>query len=195
MNRILRFTGVLIILVGMPLFAWYFLEKGTAMRKNAMRSLEPKTVLGHFETQTEKDQTVTPASLNGKRWLIAVIGIGESRIYAAEVILKLYRQSQDEFHPKFLTITGMNSGEAMPAMSQLLQFPSNNNDWLICYMAAEHIYPFSAEAFNIPEVYRNQPVIILVYENQKIRNYYLINDSRQMQTLVREYPVFLSLKN
>lgn len=195
MNKILRFIGVLIILVGMPMFAWYFLEKGTAMRKNAMRSLQPKNVLGHFETQTEKDQIVSAASLNGKRWLIAVIGTGEARMHAAEVILKLYRQSQDEFHPKFLTITGMNPGEAMPAMSQLLKLPSNNNDWLICYMAAEHIYAFSAEAFSIPVGFKNQPVILLVDENQKIRNYYLINDSSQMQNLVREYPVFLSLKN
>lgn len=195
MKSKLRIFVVLIILLGMPAFAWYFLQKGTSMRKSAMQNLEPKETLGQFETMTEKEQVVNPLSLKGKRWLIAILGTKDQRKASAELLLKLYKQSKDEFQANIFSLTGLDTGESMPFISQYLNLPSDDSHWLISYMSSDHLYAFSKEAFSIREQYVNKPCIILLDENLTIRSYYDISKELEVQKLVREYPVFLSLKN
>ncbi|MEO6191008.1 MAG: hypothetical protein ABIO44_12255 [Saprospiraceae bacterium] len=195
MRSKLRILAIVIILAGMPAFAWYFLEKGTNLRKSAMRALVIKSSIGQFEIPSEKDYIIRPDSLKGRRWLIAILGDKESRIKNSQQLLNLYKQSKDEFHTNILSIIGLENGEAMPLTSQNLKLPSDDKNWLICYMASDHVYPFCKEAFNLESAYQNKPCIILVDENLMIRNYYLFNDEREFKNLVRHYPVFLSLKN
>lgn len=55
MHRGLKVLIVLVILIGMPLFAWYFLNEGTQMRKEAMAYLTPKETISSFQCITESE--------------------------------------------------------------------------------------------------------------------------------------------
>ncbi|MEP7195362.1 MAG: hypothetical protein ABI851_02510 [Saprospiraceae bacterium] len=177
----------------MPGFAWYYLQKGTTLRKNAMAALQPKGEIGKFETPTEKDVVIRPDQLKGNRWLIAIIGT-EDRSKFTPTILNIYKQSKDEFLPNILFLTGLEMGESIPIVSQQLKLPSDNPKWLICYFAKEHLFPFSKDAFNIIDTYANKSCVMLVDENLQIRNTYLLSEDSDVKQLVRHYPVFLSLK-
>ncbi len=195
MNKYLKTTLVLLILIGMPAFAWYFLERGTSLRKAAMKSLEPKEAIGQFETPTEKDIIINSEKLKGKRWLIAVIGSLDRRTDYCKILTNLYQQSKESFKPYIMTVIGLKHGEPLKATSETLKLPSEDNHWNICYLSIDHVFPFCAEAFNLREAYQDKDCIILLDENLMVRNYYLLSDTKEIQKLIREYPVFLSLKN
>lgn len=182
------------ILIGLPLFAWYYLSKGTQMRKDAMADLIPKAELGNFQTSLEDESIFYSDSLLGKNWIVAIIGADSTRSKHVNILNKLYTQTKEEFSVNVFTIIGLYHGELLRDMSQLLGLPNSKN-WLKSYMAANHVYPFSAEAFSIPEHLKNQNVILLMDKNGKIRNYYSLLDDASVVDLVRHIPVFLSLKD
>ena len=194
MSAKVRTALILLILIGMPIFAWYFLEKGSGMRKNAMLELKAKDAIDPFETPTENDIIVRQNFLEGKRWMIAIIGNDDNRNEIAQTVLNLYSQSKEEFKPNIMCVTGLKSGESMPQITQNLQFKSSDSTWLNCYLSESHLYPFTKEVFNIPNEYSNRPSVILVDEKLLVRNYYKLDDPVDVKKLVWQYPVFLSLK-
>ncbi|MCC6816611.1 MAG: hypothetical protein IT267_09380 [Saprospiraceae bacterium] len=194
MRNKLRVFVVFVILIGLPIFAWYFLQKGSTMRKDALFQLQAKDVIDEFETSTENDIIVRQSFLKGKRWLISILGNDERRFLNSATVLNLYHQSKQEFKPFVMNITGLVAGESMPQITQLLKFKSSDSTWLNCYMADNHLFPFTQEVFNIPDHFRNHPCVILLDENLQIRNYYNLDSKDEIQKLVWQYPVFLSLK-
>jgi len=182
------------ILIGLPLFAWYYLSKGTQMRKEAMSDLRPKAELSNFQTSLEDESIFFSDSLLGKNWIVAIIGADSSRVKHLNILNKIYIQTKEEFSVNILTIVGLYPGEMLRDMSQLLGIPNSKN-WLKSYMAANHVYPFSTEAFSIPEHLKDQDVILLLDRNGKIRNFYKLMDTDSVVDLVRHIPVFLSLKD
>lgn len=185
---------VMLILIGMPITAWYFLEKGSGMRKDAMSQLKPKEVIDAFETPTESNLIVNSNFLKGRRWLVAVIGNDQKRTSTAQTILNLYRQSKEEFKPNVMCVIGLVQGESMPQMTQQLMFKATDSTWVNCYLSDNHLYPFTQEVFNIPNEYKNQPCAVLVDENLMVRNYYNLDNADEVKKLVWQFPVFLSLK-
>lgn len=195
MPRWFKILLVLVILVGMPLFAWYFLNKGTQMRKEAMALLLPKETISSFQSVTDTDKVYYSDSLFGKRWLIAILGADETRKKSAEIIENLYKQTSIDFELNVFTISGLFFGEKMSEISQKLHWPSSNKNWINTFMAQDHVYPFANSIFIIPEKYQNKPCVVLLDENSKVRNYYNLTVESDVRSLVRHLPVFLSLKN
>ncbi|NOT36093.1 MAG: hypothetical protein HOP11_01810 [Saprospiraceae bacterium] len=178
----------------MPITAWYFLNKGSVLRKNAMEELKAKDVIDAFETPTENDLIVNTNFLKGRRWLVAILGNGPRRADNAQNILNLYNQSKEEFKPNILCITGLLQGESMPQMTQQLKLRSTDSTWLNCYLAENHVHPYTYEVFNIPLEFKNKACAVLVDEKLHVRNYFNLDDPASVKELVWQYPVFLSLK-
>ena len=194
MSAKLRTAIIFLILIGLPIFAWYFLQKGSGMRKNAMAELKAKDTIDAFETPTENDIIVRQNFLVGKRWLVAILGNDDNRNLMAHTVLNLYNQSKEEFKPNIMCITGLKSGESMPQITQNFKFKSSDSTWLNCYLSENHLHPFTQEVFNLPNEYKNRPSVILVDEDLHVRNYYRLDDPDDVKKLVWQYPVFLSLK-
>ncbi|MBK9272313.1 MAG: BRCT domain-containing protein [Saprospiraceae bacterium] len=194
MTQQIKIALVLIILIGLPLFAYYFLQSGTRMRKEAMEALKPKIAISHFQNTDWKDRTISEDSLKGSKWLVAVLGADSMNRDHVQKLIKLNQQSSEEFTQKTYLIAGMNSGETADYLNALLSVPIHDPKWIISYMAADHVFPFSASVFGIPEEYKNTSVAIFLDDKQQIRNYYKLSDSEDVKKLVRHLPVFLSLK-
>jgi len=194
MRKAFNLILIACILIGLPIYAWYYLSKGTQMRKDAMADLSPKAELTNFQSSLEDDSIFYSDSLLGKNWIVAVIGADSLRAKHLDVVRKIFNQSKDEFSINIFTIVGLFPGELIRDMSQILQMPTSKT-WLRSYMAANHVYPFSAEAYSIPEQMKDQDVILLLDKNDKIRNYYSLNNQQEILELVRHIPVFLSLKD
>ncbi len=184
---------VAIILIGLPLFAWYYLSKGTQMRKDAMVDLAVKSEVGNFQSVTDSDSIFYSESFQGKRWIVGIIGADSSRTHGIELLKNIYKQSKEEFTIHLFTIVGLFSGEMISDMSRQFELTQDRN-WIKTYMAAKHIYLFSEDAFAIPEKYKNKNIVVLVDEFGKIRQYYDLSDDAEVKKMVRQIPVFLSLK-
>mgnify|MGYP003525368618 CR=1 FL=1 len=169
MRRGLKVIIILVILIGMPLFAWYFLNEGTQMRKEAMAYLTPKETISSFQCITESESLFYSDSLIGKRWLVGILGGDDNRVKAAQVIENLYKQTSIDFDINVFTITGLIFGEKMSDVANSI--------------------------FIIPEKYQSIPCAILLDEHNRVRNYYSLIDESDVKSLVRHLPVFLSLKN
>lgn len=163
------------------------------MRKSAMENLSPKSEMGNFQTVTEKDSLYYSQSLQGKRWIIGIIGADSLRIKHLKDLKDLVGQAKLEFSVNVFTIIGLYQGELITEMSDKLEIGRETN-WVKTYMAANHVFPFSTDAFSIPESHSNQNIIALVDEEGRMRNYYKFEDKEEIKTAVREIPVFLSLK-
>lgn len=194
MSSRFRILAVILILIGLPLFAWYFLDAGTRMRKEAMESLKPKDVIQHFQNTTYDESIITDDSLKGSRWLIALIAADSQTVNHADAVLRLRKQSSEEFSLKTLAIVGQNFGETSEFLNSKLNWPVGANDFRICYMSSSHIFPFGDSVFNIPDEFKNQSLVILVDDKLQIRNYYKLSDAHDVKLLVRHLPVFLSQK-
>jgi hypothetical protein len=193
LKKYLNYFLVAIILIGLPLFAWYYLSKGTQMRKDAMAELEVKSEVGNFQSVTDSDSIFYSESFHGKRWIVGIIGADSSRLHCIELLKNIYKQSKEEFAINIFTIVGLFSGELIPDMGKQLDLVQDRN-WIKTYMAAKHIYLFSEDAFSIPEKYKNENIVVLVDEFGKIRQYYSLSDELEVKKMVRQIPVFLSLK-
>ena len=193
MRKTLQFILLAGILIGLPLFAWYYLTKGTQMRKDAMADLQPKGLIGNFQSVASNDSVFFSDSFKGSKWLIGVIGADSSRASHVELLKALYKQAREEFTPKIFALVGLYSGELFPDMNAQFKFPEDGF-WTTSYMAANHVYVFAQDAFEIPESLKNKDVLILLDEQGQIRNYYLLEDPVQVKLMVRQVPVFLSLK-
>ncbi len=185
---------IFIILIGLPAFAWYFLESGTAMRKEAMEALKPKIGISHFQNVEWHDTPVTEDSLKGKRWMVAILGADSANREHVQTLLKLNKQSEVEFTLRTFVLAGMNSGETAEYLNAHLSVPVNDPKWLVSYMAAEHVFPFTEQIFSTPADYQKQSIVVLLDDKQQIRNYYKLSDPDDLKNLVRHLPVFLSLK-
>ena len=129
------------------------------MRKDAMADLSPKAELTNFQSSLEDDSIFYSDSLLGKNWIVAVIGADSLRAKHLDVMRKIFNQSKDEFSINIFTIVGLFPGELIRDMSQILQMPTSKT-WLRSYMAANHVYPFSAEAYSIPEQMKDQDCLL-----------------------------------
>lgn len=193
MKKYLNYLFLSIILVGLPLYAWYYLSKGTQMRKEAMAELQPKAEVGHFQSVTDADSMFYSESFKGKKWIVGIIGADSARIKHVTVLKNIFKQAKEEFSVNVFTIIGLYSGELIGDMGKKLDIPRNGN-WVKTYMAAQHIFIFSEDAFAIPESYKNKSLVVLVDENEKIRKYYSLADENEIKIMARQIPVFLSLK-
>ena len=193
MSNTFKFALVFIILIGLPAFAYYYLQKGTNMRKEAMSALSPKQEIGHFQATTETDSVFYSGSLAGKRWLIAVIPSDGSREVLTNKILNIYKQTEKEFDFNIFTIVGIQEGELMYELSKKFKWPDTKK-WIKTYMASQHVFPFVNSGLNISESYQNKACVILLDEHRMIRNIYDLNDEKEVKHLIQQLPVFLSLK-
>ncbi len=193
MSNTFKFALVFIILIGLPAFAYYYLQKGTNMRKEAMSALSPKQEIGHFQATTETDSVFYSGSLAGKRWLIAVIPSDGSREVLTNKILNIYKQTEKEFDFNIFTIVGIQEGELMYELSKKFKWPDTKK-WIKTYMASQHVFPFVNSGLNISESYQNKACVILLDEHSMIRNIYDLNDEKEVKHLIQQLPVFLSLK-
>jgi hypothetical protein len=166
---------------------------GTKMRKDAMADLQVKESIGNFQSVTDSDSLFNSESFKGKKWLVAVIGADSLRMKHLTIFKNIFKQSKEEFDVNVFTIVGLYSGELIPDMGKQFELPLDRK-WIKTYMAAQHVYVFSADAFVIPEAFQNKNLAILVDEKGNIRNYYSLEDETQVVNLVRQVPVFLSLK-
>ena len=162
MSNAFKFALVFIILIGLPAFAYYYLQKGTSMRKEAMLALKPKQEIGHFQATTETDSV-------------------------------FYKQTEKEFDFNLFTIVGIQEGELMYELSKKFKWPDSKK-WIRTYMASQHVFPFVNSGFNIPESYQNKACVLLIDEYSMIRNFYDLNDEKEVKHLIQQLPVFLSLK-
>ena len=163
------------------------------MRKDAMSDLEPKAEIGNFQSVTDVDSLFYSEHFHGKRWLIGIIGADSSRANHIDILKNMYKQSKEEFTVNVFTIIGLNSGEMIADMGKKFDIPRDVN-WIKTYMAAQHVFVFSEDAFTIPESLKNKSIVVLLDENGKIRKYYSLNDENEIKKMVRQVPVFLSLK-
>ena len=62
------------------------------------------------------------------------------------------------------------------------------------FIEDEHFSKFGREIFGIPESLISKSIVVLIDDKAQVRNYYNIEDPVVFKQLVREYPVFLSLK-
>lgn len=193
MNRKTQRALILLLILGLPLFVWFYLDKGTQMRKSAMDHLSPKAEMGNFQTVTEKDSLYYSHSLQGKRWIIGIIGADSLREKHVQVLKDLTRQAKEEFTVNVFTIIGLYQGELISEMSEKLKI-SSESDWVKTYMASNHVFKFGADAFSVPDSHANQNIIALLDPEGRMRNYYRLSDPEDIKTAVREIPVFLSLK-
>lgn len=193
MNRSFSFFLILIILIGLPISAWYFLNKGTQMRKAAMADLQQTIQLGSFQLPVKNDSMIGPQTLLGNRWLIALVPADTGRMEYAIELLGLFKQTEKDFIPNWLTIVATKPGEDRYTLVKDFQWPEKSN-WAISFLAENHLYPFSNEAFRVTTEFQNMPLIFFVDENNYIRQFYRMNNKEDMMRLVRQYPVFLSLK-
>ena len=171
-------------MIGLPLYAWYYLTKGTQMRKDAMADLEPKAEVGNFQSVTDADSLFYSESFQGKRWIVGIVGADSSRENGIHILKDIYKQSKEEFTMNVFTIIGLFSGELIPDMSKQFELPREHN-WIKTYMAAKHVYVFSEDAFSIPESYKNKNIIVLVDENGKIRQYYSLTDDLEVKKMAK----------
>ena len=194
MKKVLTLLLIGIILVGLPIYAWYYLSEGTKMRKQAMTDLEPKAEVGNFQSVTEQDSLFYSESLKGNRWIIAIIGADSLRPGHINIVKNIFKQSKEEFSVHLYSIIGLTQGELIPEMNQKFDLPRDRN-WIKTYMAEKHVYVFAADAFSIPEGHKNKNLIIFLDEFGKIRNYYNLGDAAEVKHLSRQVPVFLSLRH
>lgn len=192
--RLIKTLGLFILLIGLPAFAWYFLNQGTQMRKEVIARLEPKGTMGNFQSVTDRDSLFYSESLLGKRWIIAVIAADSSRQANVDIFKNIKKQIGNEFSFNVFSLIGLFPGELIYEMSSVLGIGSFEF-WEKSYMAENHIYPFASDAFDIPESYKNRNLAILMDEQGRIRRYYAIDDPQELKSAIREIPVFLSLKN
>lgn len=192
--RLIKTLGLFILLIGLPAFAWYFLNQGTQMRKEVIARLEPKGTMGNFQSVTDRDSLFYSESLIGKRWIIAVIAADSSRQANVDIFKNIKKQIGNEFSLNVFSLIGLFPGEFIYEMSSVLGIGSLEF-WEKSYMAENHIYPFASDAFDIPESYKNRNLAILMDEQGRIRRYYAIDDPQELKSAIREIPVFLSLKN
>jgi len=183
----------MLIVVGFPVFAWYYLSKGTQMRKQAMSNLESKGVLGNFQTTTDTDSVVYDYNLKGKRWIVGIIGADGLRNAYVDQFKLLIQQVSEEFSVNVFTVIGLDAGELIPEMTGKLKLPQDKT-WVKTYMAGNHVFTFSQDVFGLPELLIGKPSVVLVDENGDIRNHYNLSDSNELKLTVREIPVFLSLR-
>lgn len=194
MNSKLRILAVALILIGLPLFAWYFLNAGTRMRKEAMGSLKPKDAVQHFQNTSSDNLIITEDSLKGARSLVALIAADSQATEHVDIVLRLRKQSSEEFNLRTLIVAGQNFGENIDYLNSKFGFSTSSSDFRVCYMAASHVFPFGNSVFNVPSDYKDQSIAILVDDQLQIRNFYKLSDPQDVKLLVRHLPVFLSLK-
>lgn len=193
MKKNLNYLWVGLILIGLPFFAWYYLSKGTEMRKSAMKELEPKGAVGNFQSVTDSDSLFYSENLKGHRWIVGIIGADSLRRSSLEILKNIYNQSKEEFSVKVFTIIGLYSGEFIPEMGAKLRLPREAN-WINTYMADKHVFVFAEDAFVIPPVRLKQDLILLVDEKGTVRQYYSLANPEEVKKMARQVPVFLSLK-
>lgn len=194
MRKTFNLILIACILIGLPIYAWYYLSKGTQMRKEAMADLSPKAEMSNFQTTLDDESIFYSDSLLGKSWIVAIIGADSLRGNHLEILQKIFNQSKEEFSINVFSIVGLYPGELIRDMSQVLKIPQSKF-WLKSYMATNHVFPFSTEAFSIPENLNNQDVILLLDKHGKIRNFYSLSNKDSVVEVVRHIPVFLSLKD
>ncbi len=194
MKKTFNLLAIGLILIALPVFAWYFLEKGTKMRKDAMADLSPKATMSPFQTSLEDADIFYSDSLLGKNWLIGVFSIDSFRNQDIETLKNIFKQTKEEFNVHVFTVIGLQQGELVREMGQKLQLPQDKL-WLNSYMAMQHVFPFCESSFGIPEKFRNQNLIILLDRKGNIRNYYSLENKDAILNVVRQIPVFLSLKD
>ncbi|MBK8449646.1 MAG: hypothetical protein IPL42_06315 [Saprospiraceae bacterium] len=193
MKKVLTNLMLAVILIGLPLFAWYYLDSGTKMRKEAMLDLEPKAEMGNFQSVTDQDSLFYSESLIGKRWIIGLIGADSLRAKSVEILKNVYKQAKEEFSINMYSMIGLYPGELIGDMSKNFSLSQDRN-WIKTYMAEKHIYIFGQDAFSIPDQLKNKDLIIFLDEFGKIRNYYDLTNPEQVKHMARQVPVFLSLK-
>ncbi len=185
---------VLFILVGMPMSAWYYLNKGTKMRKEALASLNVIGELNHFELTLHTDSLFSNSDLAGKRWLIGIVPNTIRQVKDINRLQALYRQAKSDFNPNFLILVGVPDG-----FNQEDWFQRTNAqafmEWRFSFIHHNHLSEFSKKVFSIPAHLEHRPVVVLVDENNKIRKWVDISDDEQFRTFTTHYPVFLSFKN
>lgn len=191
MVKILRYLLILFVLVGLPVFSWYFLNKGTSMRKDAMASLQVKEQVPSFQTLTDDDSTFTKQNLIGKRWFVFLMPTQLDSGKSLSVVTQIYELAKDDFHPYFLTLIGFNQSISTVDIIEPLLKKLDRKYWKNAFIAEEHFDNFTKEVFKLDPIV---PSVVLLDEKAQIRNTYPINNDESIKKLVREYPVFLSLK-
>jgi hypothetical protein len=193
LRKALNYFFVAVILIGLPFYAWYYLNKGERMRKDAMADLQPKAEVGNFQSVTDADSLFYAESFRGKKWIVGIVGADSMRAKHLDVIKNIYNQAKEGFRVNFFTIVGLFPGELIPDMRKQLDLPTDAN-WTKTYMAAQHVYKFSEDAFSLPQNMLNKNVVVFVDEDGKILQFYSLDDKSETVKLVRQLPVFLSLK-
>jgi hypothetical protein len=194
MKNLLKYLPVAFVLIGLPIFSWYFLNKGTVMRKDAMKSLYVKSDLGQFQTVTDDDSTFQSSAMLGKRWFVVFIPETADFTQAMQISSQIYSQAKDDFSPYVLCISGIKSGISTIEISQNFQKKFDRKFCKNAFLAQDHFAKLGSQIFKIPENLVQKSLVILVDEKSKIRNYYELENENEVKKLVREYPVFLSLK-
>ncbi|MFZ1380149.1 MAG: hypothetical protein WAS56_10815 [Saprospiraceae bacterium] len=194
MQKLLKYIPILLILIGLPLFSWYYLNKGTTMRRDAMKSLVIKSKVSNFQILTDDDSTFTNQGLVDKRWFVLWLPQNADRENMLGTCAKIYDLAKDDFQPHFFSIIGFTTGENANSISELFSKKLNRKYWKNAFIEDEHFSKFGREIFGIPESLISKSIVVLIDDKAQVRNYYNIEDPVVFKQLVREYPVFLSLK-
>ncbi|MCC6754428.1 MAG: hypothetical protein IT266_10655 [Saprospiraceae bacterium] len=190
----IKHTLVFIVIVGLPLIAWFFLSKGTQLRKEAMARLEPKGAVGPFQMSVDKDSIFDAGMMSGNRWVVGILGSDSLRRRQMLFFQELMKQAGDEFPVHIFTIAAIAAGERIEGISAEMGLPISPG-WVRAYLASVHVYPFARGAFEVPNVYADKDLLIFVDEERRIRNYYLLEDELDRKQAVRDLPIFYALKN
>jgi hypothetical protein len=185
---------VFIVIVGLPLTAWFFLNKGSQMRKEALERLQPKGSVGHFQMSVDIDSIFDAGMMSGKRWVVGILGHDSIRGVQMQFFQELLRQAGNEFPMHVFTIAAIAPGERIEGLSVAMGFPSTPF-WIKAYLASIHVFPFAQGAFEVPNAYSDRDILIFVDEKGRIRNYYSLEDEFDRKQAVRDLPIFYALKN
>ena len=193
LQKILRTGGVLVVLVGLPIFAWYFLNKGAQLRYRVMTELKPKSEVLDFIIAIEKDSIFSKEQLRIAKSLIAFIRHSETGQVAEKNINRIYTQSSKDFQPRMIVFEVDSSFPDSVIMKPKSAIA--NQEFVKVYQISENLFRSQFHsAFHLPDSLVKSNIAILVDTQLMIRNYYQLDDQAQLRNLVLHYPVFLSLK-
>ncbi|HRI00281.1 MAG TPA: hypothetical protein PK006_04440 [Saprospiraceae bacterium] len=193
-SKITSAIVLVLILIILPIFAWYFLQKGTQMRKDAMQDLNPKGGVDLFQLTTDDDSTFTQSHFLTKKWLVCFFEHDSIGLQSLQIIKSINKQASEDFVLNVFSVMGLKEGELIKDASYKHDI-SNFKFWKKAYIANVHLYKFCDKVFQVPLELYNKPVALLLDQNSQIRAYYNLEDPESVKMLVKQLPVFLSLKN
>ena len=198
-KKIIQTIILLLMLAGLPLGSWFYLQRGLDYRLSALEELKDYGEVPPFELATAADRLLTRNDLQGRMVISGFLTTGDAELRTAfgEVFSKLFVQF-DERDDVALLVFGLDGVTDTPAAMERFAADYGLTDEKQCYLlpgGQPGMEQLVLEGYQLPLPAGTglpaNPYLALADTSLTIRHYYDVTDPGEVKSLVEHIALIL----